>query len=294
MKAIRRGKLFDKIDCYIVENDDGTIKRMIGVGGIIAAIGAREKGSLKPYLERLPSRYSHLLARAPVEVSVDRDVGGTVARCYDAEYLADVLEAYSESARNGELHHSQFAMADTATRTLCAYARLGLEKHIDAATGYQLKLDKQEIEETLKRIIAYQPVGWSLMWEPDDIAPICDLYGWNYVKGEVMPHQMKSIIDMIHRKAFGDVIIDEIQEINPDPRHGSNHHQHLQPAPRIALKAAIRQSSDLARQCASPEEWRRRLDLHFRRETIARRRVNHAPGQRQSSLWDRLTNFLAP
>lgn len=292
LKAIRRGTLFGNIDCYIVD-DNGTHRRMIGVGGVRQALQAHGKGNLDRYLSRLPSEYSYLLAPPAVEVSVAKEGGGgTVAKCYDAEYVSDVIAAYAEAFANGSLHPSQREMGAAAVKTSLAYQKLGIISHIDEATGYQFQRDKNELEETIKRIINYQPSTWSELWEADDVRPICELYGWSYTGGGKIPKQMTSLMDMIYRKGFGDVVINEIQRINPEPHHGSNHHQYFTPESRVAAKAIIRQSSDLARQSASPHEWRGRLDLHFKRETITRPAPAPKGSDKQESFWDRFIGFF--
>jgi hypothetical protein len=288
VKCIKRGHLFGgKIDCYIVD-DGGRIRRMIGSSGIMAAIGSPGSGGLQRYLGRLPSRFIHLSNRPAIELSLPE---GGMAKCYDAEHFSDVITAYAESFINGELHPAQNDMGRTAAKMALAYQKLGLIAHIDEATGYQSERAADDLDVAVSRFISQEPYDWELLWEPETVTAICDLYGWRQ-DGNRIPPQMKSIMEMIYRLALGNTIVNELQIISPNPNFDTLQHRHIHPEHKPKLKAIIRNCSLLAKHSATPDEWKRKIRQELTGSAMTRKEKPAAP--EQTSFWKSLLGLMKP
>lgn len=290
MKCIRRGHLFGgKIDCYIVD-DGGRIRRMIGVGGILQGISApADKGNLVRYLGRLPTRFQYLAYTPETVVSLEK---GGQAKCYDAEHFSDVIAAYAESFINGELHPMQNDMGRSAAKMALAYQKLGLIAHIDEATGYQAERPTDDLDIAVARFISQEPYDWERLWDPETVTAICELYGWKQ-DGQKIPHQMRSIMEMIYRLAMGNTIVNELQIISPDPSFPTLQHRHIHPEHKPRLKGIIRNCALLAKHSATPDEWKRRIRQELSGSSVVRRAKPAAPEQR--GFWDVVTGiFRAP
>lgn len=259
MRFGSRGEFLPGVDCYVVTDDQGRTRRLIGATGFMRGIGAAEKGSLQRFLDRLPRKYSALASLPSYEIALP---GGGVAKGYDAEHFIDVCNAYVEMLDDGTIDSRQVHMAIACRKVIRVCSKVGIAQIIDTATGHRIDEGAVELKQQLDRLLLEEAGDWELLWSSSVNAPICKLYGWPY-DGKRIPRQMQSVMDMIYRLIFGDIPVNELQRINPDPASGHLHHQYIRPEHRPAVINRINIVAALARHSASPEEWRRKIKAEF-------------------------------
>lgn len=175
--ATRAGKLWDRVDCYIL--DDG--RRVIAQRGILRALRnaeetrGHERGDLCQYLARLPSRFEHLTSGHEIRFSVPQEHGGVIpAIGREPSWFVDVLRAYAGGLTAGELHPSQVPMAHRAMDLLCLLAGKAIGQLVDEACGVQASMPPSAARPVTAEGVAVAMVAIFRPLLTDALAP---LYG---------------------------------------------------------------------------------------------------------------------
>ena len=256
--AIAIGRLFDAHDCYVL--DDKT--RVLSRNGLIRLLsdGARKGGSLGAYIDALPRRFAHLAARANLEFIPP---GGRVAHAVDVDTVVEICSAYADAMSRGELRRNQLHLATNATRVLAAAAKVGLSALVDEATGYDAIRERGE----LARIFSDELNAWEMVFTPQLVARLCALgfagqrnVAWS---GGAYPRPLAKVFRRIYDLLLGDGVASRLKERNPEPRHGSNHHQWLTDEARDVLKRNMGIVTFCAQQSHSRREFLSRLKAHY-------------------------------
>ncbi len=234
-KAItREGSILGHVTCYVLE--DG--RRVITKRSAVAALSSSDrKGSdLTTYIERLPNG-SELLATSANFVEFNLP-GGRVGHGVDAKTFAKMLQLYAAALQAGQLRADQMPVALRAVQLLAGVAEVGIVALVDEATGYRAQLVAQNKAFVYRALLQESMSEWSLMWPAEFVDAICRLHGKRYTGG-AQPAWLASTYEKIYRIILGDDAVDEMQRRNPEPKHGTNHHQWLTPEARAVVAGQV-------------------------------------------------------
>ncbi len=256
-KATHRGTIFDGLlDCYVL--NDG--RRVVSQRGIVRALAgaSSETNPLGRYLDKLPKRFAHLQASSEIEFQ-----GPTgPAKGREAQWLVDMLLAYDEADDAGELHHTQRHLARQARALLRGLAKVGIVALVDEATHYQAVRAPDELAMVLRAVLAEEAGDWERLWNVQIVDPLCRLHGERFVGGK-QPRWLASTYDKIYRLLLGDDVVNQLKSRNPEPKHGSNHHQWLTPAARTIVANQLHVVAALALTAASKRDFWVRMSHHY-------------------------------
>jgi hypothetical protein len=267
IKALATGKLFDgKADCYVLEGE----RRVISERGIVRALGAKH-GHLGRYLTGLPSGFMDMSFGAELEILLPES--GIRAKARDAQFLADLCDAYVDAFMAGALRADQEHLARAARAVQKAFERVGIVAAVDEATNYQAVRASDDLRRLYDRLLRQQTADWSIRWKPSVIEALCRLYRHPY-KGGRIPRWLTRPMAMVYETIFGDQIVGELRRRNPEPRYLSNHHQWLQDEVQRLLDDDLRTVELLATQSATPKEFWHRMRAHYRKEPLQLGLVN--------------------
>lgn len=258
IKAVRYGKLNlggdHPLDCYVL--DDGS--RVVVAQQIQGLLGSAKDGMLSRSLSRLSNDSEHLTVQPRKFLTLN---GGPQASGYTSEDVTKILRAYSRAYRDGKLHEKQVHIALAAMAALEAFADIGLRSMIDLATD--TPMNKEEVERKyLDLVIAKDPSKWVHTFDREWDETWCRLYGHPY-EGKP-PRFVAFFNDTAYTLSFGGMAKDELKRINPNPRRGSNHHQHLTPEAKHALSITIATMKGLARISRTPTEFFQKLSIVYK------------------------------
>lgn len=261
VQATHRGTLFDGLlECYVL--DDG--RRVLSQRGIVQALNSGAKdGKLDRYLDRLPSRFASL--QAGPEIEFQSPTGAAKGR--EAQWLVDLLSAYDEANDAGELHHTQRHLARNARVLLRAIAKVGIIALVDEATRYQEVRSPNELSMVLRAILAERAGDWERLWNIHVVDPLCRLHGTRFTGGK-HPRWIASTYDKIYRLLLGNNVVDELKTRNPDPRHGSNHHQWLTPEARTIVANQLHVVAALAETSDSKRDFWKRMHHRYNNKPL--------------------------
>jgi hypothetical protein len=79
----------------------------------------------------------------------------------------------------------------------------------------------------LREFVAEKALPHKVTWHDKLVKEMGRIYGLPYTLGSRHPAWMANFQDMLYRIMYGNDVIDEIKRINPEPKFGSNHHQHF-------------------------------------------------------------------
>jgi hypothetical protein len=258
-KAVRSGVLpGTEIECHVL--DDG--RRVVSQRGVIAALRNGEPGTsdLARYIARLPKRFAHLAAIPNFEFSLTR---GGVARGVEGAWLVDFLNAYVDAFMAGELKSSQAHLAVQAGALIRSFAKVGVEALIDEATGYQQYREDTYLGRRLNAFLREEAARWEMTWPASLAKELCKLYGWKFGTGPY-PRQLASIFHKIYQIVLGEDVTAKLKELNPQPHHGSNHHQFLKPDAKLMLGDDIKTIQTIALDSNGVDDFWKRMLFHYR------------------------------
>ncbi len=272
-KVTHRGAIFNGLlDCYVL--DDG--RRVVSQRGIVKALSGAEDGKLDRYLDRLPCRFAEL--KAGPEIEFQGPTGPAKGR--EAQWLVDLLLAYDEADDAGELHHTQRHLARQARVLLRALAKVGIIALVDEATHYQAVRAPDELAMVLRAVLAQEAGDWERLWNVHIVDPLCRLHGERFVGGK-QPRWLASTYDKIYRLLLGDDVVKKLKELNPAPRHGSNHHQWLTPTARTIVANQLHVVAALAETSESKSNFWQRMNHRYANKPLQLALV--APGRKRGA-----------
>lgn len=130
-------------------------------------------------------------------------------------------------------------------------AREAIESEVRQRVGYVARL-----------LLADATTEWDLMWPADFVSVMCRLHGITW-DGRVQPRFLGSTYERIYRTLLTDEVYDLLKSKNPEPHHGSNHHQWLTPQAREAVRSAIPRIVTHAIRSRTKEEFWAGFDHEF-------------------------------
>lgn len=260
-KAIAKGKLFDRYDCYVLEGG----VRVLSKRGVVALLSGESSGDKDGQIEKriraLPSRYRHLAAGTNVAFALP---GGQVGHAVDADTIIDLCFAYIEAGRRGELRKSQLHYADNALDFICrAASTTGIVALIDEATGYDAVRKRGD----LLRIFRENLGPWEHTFSGQLVHRLCQLgcAGEKHVDWHAGPYPrpLAKTFRRIYDLVLGEAAAQHLKAINPEPKSGSNHHQWLTDEAHELLKRNMALITFAAQQSHSRKEFFARLRAHY-------------------------------
>lgn len=258
-KAIAAGTLFDgAVDCYVL--DDG--RRVISQNGAVRALsgGARERGDLSVYINRLPSRFGHLTARAGLEFDMPN---GGVAQGREGTWFVEVCDAYVDAFMSNELKSSQVKLAQSARGILKAVQVVGITALIDEATNYQSVRASDDLQRLLARVLRHEASRWECRFPPSLVRALAPLYGLAWTGGSY-PRALQRPFGIIYDLVMGKDVMQGVRERNPKPAMGSNHHQLFQEPIQAALVTELHLVEYIAANSKTRASFWRKMRTHFR------------------------------
>ena len=99
-------------------------------------------------------------------------------------------------------------------------------------------------------LLAEKPTEWESCFGPTLVRALSNLYGFAYTDGGRHPFGLRRVNRLIYDAVFSTAVGAELKRRNPDPRHGSNHSQHLSPEARSYFIAQLAIVESLARGSA--------------------------------------------
>lgn len=207
------------LDAYNL--DDG--RRVLSQAGMERALGAGKR-SFGRVLSRLPSENAAL---SSVPTITFRLASGAHAKGYEASSLIDICQTFQAAFLAGTLHLSQEGIARAAMALLAGFAKIGVDAWVDETTGYQKYRDGSELGRRLEAYLRDEMANWQLTYKPSLVRALCQLNGEDYVGGR-HPAWLRKINALLQDIILGEEVMGETRLRNPNPKHGSNHHQLLQ------------------------------------------------------------------
>lgn len=248
------------VDCYVL--DDG--RRVLTKNAMVKALtgGRTENSHLDSYMARLASRSGDLSVGTEIEFDM-KDGGFAVGR--EASDLVEICKAYQAAFLDGALHGSQDKIARSAMAMLASLAGVGIVSLVDEATEYQKTRRFGALQDLFDRIFRKESVDWDRMFEPSLVIALCKLDGYQW-EGGAHPGYLKSTLKKIYDFLLGTETAAEMKVRNPDPRHGQNHHQTLQPEVRDYVRAELKIVEVIANQSGSKVDFWKRMSLHYKKQ----------------------------
>jgi hypothetical protein len=256
-KATHVGSLFDGLlDCYVLDDE----RRVVSQNGLARSLsGVTGSANLTRYLDRIDGGSAWLSSVTGLDFVLP---GGRVAKGIEATAIPDLLQLYVDALSLGTLHPQQLTVAARAAKMLGALAKVGVIALIDEATRYQEQREAAALSFAFRAILLESTCQWDMMWPAEFVLAMCRLHGETWVGGP-QPKFLASTYEKIYHLILGEEVCVELKRRNPDPRHGSNHHQWLTPEAREVVRRQVPILIAIAEQCGSKEEFWARLEHRY-------------------------------
>lgn len=257
-KALYAGKLFDGLlDCYVLEDE----RRIVSQRGMVRALSgsAANPSSLRQYAERISGGSVWLDSANGFEFVLP---GGRVGVALEATTIPELLQLYVDALGAGLLHSQQLPVAARAAKMLGALAKVGVIALVDEATGYQTQREATALSFAFRAILLESTCQWDLMWPAEFVAAMCKLHGEDWVGG-AHPAFLASTYEKLYHLILGGEVSAELKRRNPEPHHGTNHHQWLTPEARTIVRRQVPILIALAETCGSKDEFWARVEHRF-------------------------------
>lgn len=231
-KPIRIGDM--EVPCYVL--DDG--RRVITTNGMLDAFhmargGAMVKGMNRLELfvsqERIREFISEELfekVRNPIRFKIDHNT----AFGFASDTLIDIAEAVTQADNLGRLQKQQAVIAHHCRVITASLTRIGLIALIDEATGYQVKRDKDELQQILHAYLLPEHRPWMQTIPAEFTSEIYRVYGWKRTADNRGPRYAGKLIrELIYERMPKPVLpaLDEANPSNAKYQRRYRHHQFL-------------------------------------------------------------------
>lgn len=159
------------------------------------------------------------------------------------------------------LEEALFVTAKSDTKTANEILKAIIRVFLSAREAIDAEV-KQRVGYVARLLLSDATCEWDLMWPGEFVAIMCRLHGiaWD---GRVQPRFLGSTYERIYRTLLTDEVYDLLKSKNPEPHHGSNHHQWLTPQAREAVRSAIPRITTHAIRSRTKEEFWAGFDHEF-------------------------------
>lgn len=245
----------EPVPCDVLE--DGT--RVLTATQIQGLLGAAKDRHLARSIARL-AKHSGKLSLRPIGFVRD----GSECVGYTAEDVVNILRAYQRAFLAGSLHDKQKPIALAAMAAIEAFAAVGLRALIDEATGFLHSEERpaNDAQSYFERVFRESRMDWEEMFDAEWDRMLCRLYGYPYTGRP--PVFARQINHMVYGFAFGEAARAELKRRNPNPRHGSNHHQDLTDEARAVLSQTIGNVKMTIKLSRGPADFMSKLSVLYK------------------------------
>lgn len=244
------------LDCHVL--NDG--RRVLAQGQVVRALSGRDSSNLARYIEGNPLLPDNLLEGRTVQFRLPNNP--TVAIGLDATMLIEICDAYLAARVQNVLKPNQQDLARVAEVIVRACAKVGIIALIDEATGYQEVRAKNNLQLKLQAFIADDLQEWAKMFPDEFWFELARLENIHY-SARSRPLRWGRYVMAFVYDAMDQDVGKALRQINPDPQHGTNHHQWLRDFGRDKVHDQLQRVIAIMKTCDSMPEFRRRFDKVF-------------------------------
>ncbi len=221
-----------EVPCYVL--DDG--RRVIPLSGMLDTLAMARGGAMIKGMNRLelfisrerikPYVSETLFAR--VQNPIKFRIGRNVAYGFDSDTLIDIAEAVIQADNAGSLQTQQAGIAHQCRVITSSLTRIGLIALIDEATGYQVRRDKDELQQILTAYLLPEHRPWMQTIPDEFTSEIYRVYGWKRATNNQGPRYAGKLIRQLIYERMPKPILPALDEINPTNGKYQRKHRHHQ------------------------------------------------------------------
>lgn len=246
-----------EFECHVLS--DG--RRVLTQREVVRVItGGRTSGDLKVYLANLPLYEPGSLDDRVVPFQMPQNPAKAIG--YDAELLIEICDMYLQARDAGLLKRNQMALAKMAEVIVRASAKVGIIALIDEATGYQKVREKRALQLKLQAFIAEEMQEWAKMFPDEFWYELARLEGVHYSPRHRPLRWGKYVMAFVY-DAIDEDVGTTLREVNPNPRHGKNHHQWLREHGRQKVNDQIQRVVTIMKLCDDMHDFRKKFARVF-------------------------------
>lgn len=259
-RSLCKGTLpFGDVECHVLENGE----RIISSRGFVGAFAGGQGVSKERYSERQISRILNDSSVFKVCPRIEFVANGGKHLGYPAELLVDVCSAYIDGLIGGTLHPKQIPLAQRAWHIQKGFAKLGIIALVDECTGYQRNRADDALQMRIRSLLLDAPAEWERMFDAQFYTLLSKLYRVKFASGRRPQFFGWFTRKFVYMPVLETDVANELDARNPDPKHGSNHHQHLTPSARMLLGHQINVVKVLMQQSDDFADFQHRYNVQF-------------------------------
>jgi hypothetical protein len=208
-----------EVPCYVL--DDG--RRVIPTNAMLDTLHIQlfvSRDRIRPYVSNdLVERISN-----PIRFRI----GNNIAYGFDSDTLIDIAEAVIQADNAGTLQKQQAAIAHQCRVITSSLTRIGLIALIDEATGYQVKRDKDELQQILTAYLLPEHRPWMQTIPAEFTNEIYRVYGWKRATNNRGPRYAGKLIRKLIYERLPKPVLPALDERNPTNAKYQRRHRHHQ------------------------------------------------------------------
>jgi hypothetical protein len=251
-----------EIECHVLS--DG--RRVFTQGEVVRALTRGvDSSNLKRYLKANPLIMNEEFDGLTIPFKIPSNP--TIANGSEATTLIEICEKYLEAFEQKKLKRNQFNLATQAGIIIRACAKVGIIALVDEATGYQKVRAKNALQLKLQAFIAEELQEWARMFPEEFWFELARLEGIHYSPRSRPLRWGKYIMAFVYDAIDKDVG-KELRKKNPNPKHGTNHHQWLKEFGKEKLIGQIQSVITIMKLCDSMDDFRSKFDRVFKKSPL--------------------------
>lgn len=221
-----------EVPCYVL--DDG--RRVITTTGILDTLQMARGGAMVKGM----NRFELFASRDRIRKFVSDDlfdklknpikfrVGQFIAHGFESDTLIELAEAVIKADDAGDLQTQQKAIAFQCRVITSSLTRVGLIALIDEATGYQVKREKDELQQILTAYLLPEHRPWMQTIPPEFTSEVYRVYGWKRTASNRGPRYAGKLIRQLIYERMPKPVLPKLDEINPSNARYQRKHKHHQ------------------------------------------------------------------
>jgi hypothetical protein len=246
-------------ECHVL-NDH---RRVLTQGAVVRLItGGRDSSDLNRYFRALPTLDRSIVEGRTIQFKIPGNP--QLAHGFEATVLVEICEAYLKAQDEGKLKPNQEHLAKKAGIVIRACAKVGIIALIDEVTGYQDVRRKRALQLKLQAFIAEDMQEWAKTFPDEFWYELARLENTRYSPRHRPLRWGKYVMAFVYDSIDQDVG-KELRRRNPNPRHGSNHHQWLQEFGKEKVHDQLERVIAVMKTCDDMDQFKRAFARVFRK-----------------------------